>query len=477
MAYALILFPLIGCLCLVPRRSKSWATSILVFVGLLTSGFSLAQFIRPEQTAYLAGYLKIDTTSRLFLALINPIFLGIAVYVLSRVNATPSLRTGIRRFSSLGLLFLSAANLVLISNHLILSWIALEATTLAAAALIVRTDVPDSRRASWRYVLFSTVGLGLAILGFLCLSKAMGGTASASTEPFLDKLTGIAPLASGIWSKLGMSLVILGLGTKLGLAPMYNWLPEVYDEAPPSVAAMLAAIQFNCALVLLFRIVGAYRPSHAELITNLLVVMGGLSMMVSTFNIIATHNVKRLIAYASINHAGVIAIGLGIGGGATYGVLLYAISNAFIKAILFLAVGKIKANYQTKDTRRLPGLLKDLPYSGAFLMVGTFALLGFPPFGSFFGELLVLSALVGSGHMLVFGVFCMLIIMTFVATGRTIFPMIWGEPKEARNWPKQTFLSAAPKIGFLAALVVLGIYIPPSLNALIKEVAQTLDQQ
>lgn len=475
MAFALILFPLIGFVCLLPRGSKSWAAPILVFVALLTFGLSLAQFIRPEQAAQLSGYLKIDSTSRLFLALINPIFLGIAVYVLSRVNATPSLREGIRRFSSLCLLFLSAANLVLISNHLMLSWIALEATTLAAAPLIVRTDVPDSRRASWRYVLFSTVGLGLAILGFLCLSKAAGGSASA--EPFLDKLTGIAALASGVWSKLGLSLVILGLGTKLGLAPMYNWLPEVYDEAPPSVAAMLAAIQFNCALLLLFRIVGAYRTSHAELITNLLVVMGGLSMLISTFNIIATHNVKRLIAYASINHAGVIAIGLGIGGGATYGLLLYAISNAFIKAILFLAVGKIKANYQTKDTRMIPGLLKDLPYSGAFLMVGTFALLGFPPFGSFFGELLVLSALVGSGHLLVSGGFCMLIIMTFVATGRTIFPMIWGEPKEARTWPKQTFLSAAPKIGFLTALLVLGIYIPPSLNALIKEVAQTLDRQ
>lgn len=473
-ALALILFPLIGCLCLAPGRAKSWAASIPVFIGLLTTAISSAQFLRPGQASHPAAFLGIDPTSRLFLALINPIFLGIAVYVLSRVKSTPALLAGIRRFTCLCLLFLSASNLAMMSNHLILSWIALEATTLAAAPLIARTDVPDSLRASWRYVLFSAVGLGLTFLGFLCLSKGMAEGASA--EPFFDTLSGIAPLSPGVWSELGLSLVLLGLGTKLGLAPMYNWLPDVYDEAPPSIAALLGAIQFNCALVLLFRIVGAYRPGHAELITNLLVVMGGLSMMVSTFNIIATRNVKRLIAYASINHAGVIAIGLGIGGEATYGLVLYAISNAFIKAILFLAVGKIKANYRTKDTRRISGLLKDLPYSGMFLMVGTFALLGFPPFGSFFGELLILSALVGSGHLLVFGGFCMLIFMTFVATGRTIFPMIWGEPKEARTWPKQTFLSASPKIGFLAALVVLGIYIPPALNALIKEVAQTLDQ-
>jgi hydrogenase-4 component F len=209
----------------------------------------------------------------------------------------------------------------------------------------------------------------------------------------------------------------------------------------------------------------------------MLFVMGGLSMAVSTFNIIATRNIKRLIAYASINHAGVIAIGLGVGAGASYGLLLYAISNAFIKAILFLAVGKIKAQYRTKDTRLISGLLKDLPYSGIFLMVGTFALLGFPPFGSFFGELLILSALVGSGHMLVFGAFCALIIMAFVATGRTIFPMIWGEPTEARTWPRQTFISASPKIGYLAALVVLGVCIPPVVDELIKEVAASLDSR
>jgi hydrogenase-4 component F len=181
-----------------------------------------------------------------------------------------------------------------------------------------------------------------------------------------------------------------------------------------------------------------------------------------------------LIAYASVNHAGVIAIGLGIGKSASYGLLLYVLSNAFIKAILFLTAGKIKAHYRTKDMRLISGLIKDLPYSGVFLMVGTFALLGFPPFGSFFGELLILSALVSSGQMLVFAAFCVLITMTFVATGRSVFPMIWGEPRENHTWARQTFLSALPKMLFLVALVFLGIYIPPALNELIQQVATAL---
>jgi hydrogenase-4 component F len=202
--------------------------------------------------------------------------------------------------------------------------------------------------------------------------------------------------------------------------------------------------------------------------------MGLASMVISTVSIITTRNLKRLVAYASINHAGVIAIGLGIGKTASYGLLLYVISNAFIKAILFLTAGKIKAHYGTKDTRKIAGLLEDLPYSGVFLMIGTFALLGFPPFGSFFGELLILSAIVGSGHMFVFAAFCVLITITFVATGRTIFPMIWGEPKQSRRWPRQTFISALPKMLFLLVLVALGVYIPQGLNNLIQQVAASL---
>jgi hydrogenase-4 component F len=277
------------------------------------------------------------------------------------------------------------------------------------------------------------------------------------------------------WRQLGVALVVLGLGTKLGLAPMYSWLPEAYDEAPAPVTAMLGAIQFNCALLLLFRIVHIYRPGSGPLIEGELLVIGLVSVGISTASIVATRNFKRLLAYAAINHAGVIAIGLGLGHSAAYGLLLYVLSNAFIKAILFLTAGKIEAYYGTKDTAAIAGLIKDLPYSGLFLMVGTFALLGFPPFGSFLGELLILSALVTNGQMFVFAAFCMLITVSFVATGRTIFPMIWGEPKQPRTWPRQRARSAVHKLIFLCALLVLGIYIPPQINSLITRVAHSLE--
>jgi len=472
-SFADIVLPAVARLNLRGRLAHARATTLLVAVGLLATTLAVVVALGPARAPMLGGFIRIDATSRLFLVVVNAIFLGIAGYVWNRVSAAPALHVRATRFVTLTLAFLAAANTVLVGNHLLLLWVALEATTLAAAPLIVRPGVRASQQASWRYLLFSSVGLGLVLLGFGCLARGMEADGHVPTF-FIDRLPEVASGHANIWTKLGLSFVLLGLGTKLGLAPMYSWLPEAYDEAPPAVTALLAAVQFNCALVVLFRIVHVYRPQNGSVIAGVLLAMGLASMGVSTLNLIATRNLKRLIAYASINHAGVIAIGLGVGKSAAYGLLLYVVSNAFIKAILFLTAGQIKAHYRTKDTRQIAGLLKHLPYSGVFLMVGTFALLGFPPFGSFLGELLVLSALVSSNQMLVFAAFCVLVTMSFVATGRTIFPMIWGHRKEAQAWPRQTFVSVLPKIVFLFVLLALGLYIPPVINGLMREVASSL---
>ncbi len=470
-------------------RIVSHAPALLITTSAATSAVAVYQALTAptELAPFFSGYLRGDATARLFAPVINVIFAGIAVYVRGRAAARPERAAVMRRFAALALLFLAACNLALLSNHLLLSWLALEASTLAAALLIVRPEEADgeralaalpvsvqSRQASWRYLSFSSVGLGLTLLGLVCLSRSLE-QAGQPTALLLDQLPAALGGAPSAWRQLALVLLLIGLGTKLGLAPMYSWLPEAYDEAPSEVTAMLGAVQFNCALVLLFHVVQLFRPGSGTLITGTLLAVGLVSVAVSTASIVATRNYKRLLAYASINHAGVIAIGLGLGKPAGFGLLLYVLSNAFIKAILFLTAGKIEHHYGSKDTRAVAGLIKDLPYSGLFLMIGTFGLLGFPPFGSFLGELLILSALVTSGQMFVFAAFCMLITTTFVATGRTIFPMIWGEPKQERTWPRQSATSALHKLFFLIALLVLGIYIPPQLGELMASVAAMLE--
>lgn len=455
------------------RRARSIAPDALVAVSALQ--LAAASHVAFDADALLArGYLVTDATARLFLVVINLIFFGIAGYVWNRTRTTPALADAAAKFAGLSLVFMGAANAVVLSNHLVLGWVALEVTTLAAAPLVIRAGSKASVRASWRYFLFSSVGLGIALVGLAFLARALEMEGRAPSF-FLHELREHGAFAPHVFRRIGLALVVLGYGTKLGLAPMFSWLPETYEEAPPSTTALLAAVQFNCTLVCLMRVLEVYRDGNAEVLSTTLLVVGVCSMGVSTASIVATRSFTRLIAYASINHAGVIAIGLAIGSAAaSYGVLLYVVSNAFIKAILFLTAGKIKAHYQTKDTRQIAGLIRDLPYSGLFLMVGTFALLGFPPFGSFLGELVILSELVRSKHILVFVVFCALLAVTFVAMGRSVFPMIWGEPKKKVAWPRQAFVAAAPKLAFLVALVVMGIYLPPPANALFRQVAASL---
>ncbi len=465
----LLLAPGIG-----SRAARSVAPLALLAVSAAQAAAALAvAFTVKTGTSLAGGYLTTDATARLFLVVINLVFLGIAGYVWNRARTTPELADQVSRFARLSLVFMGAANFVILSNHLLAAWVALEITTLAATPLVVRTGVPSSRRASWRYLLFSSVGLAIAFVGLSCLARSMAMAGTAPTF-FLDELRSAPTDAPSLWRRIGLALVVLGYGTKLGLAPMYSWLPETYDEAPPSTTALLAAVQFNCTLVCLMRVLQVYRAADRDLVATELLAIGLVSMAVSTVSIIATHNYKRLIAYASINHGGVIAIGLALGKSAAYGVVLYVVSNAFIKAILFLTAGKIKAHYGTKDTREVSGLIKDLPYSGLFLMVGTFALLGFPPFGSFLGELIILSGLVRADQILVFVIFCSLISLSFVATGRTVFPMIWGVPKKRVHWPRQSFLSATPKLAFLVVLVAMGIYMPAPVNALFRAVAASI---
>lgn len=421
----------------------------------------------------LHGYVVVDATARLFLMLVALVFLGIATYIWTGARSEPAPQNHVGRYVACASAFVLASEAAIVSHHLLLQWVFLEATTLAAVPLIQQAGGPDARSSSWKYFLFSGVGLALTFLGFACMAR---GIAESGGHPafFLDQLHGDLARSNDAWRRLGLVFVLVGFGTKLGLAPMYSWLPYTYDDAPPSATALLAAVQFNVALVALMRVLGVAAASDARLVSGVLVSLGLATMAVSSFHMIAARNYKKLIAYAALNHGGVIAVGLGIGASAAYGVVLYAVSNAFIKAILFLTAGKIRAHYKTEQIAEVSGLIKDLPYSGLFFMIGTFALLGFPPFGSFLGELLVMSALVGEGYVMVFAAFCSILTVTFVATGRAVFPMIWGEPKKRADWSRQQAVTMLPKLAFMVALVAMGLYLPPPINDLFRAVAAEL---
>ena len=459
-------------------------------------GASLAQAVlallsaaqRSTQAEYLlGGYVVIDASSNLFLVLISVVFFGVTMYVWYRltVGLLPPGRS-YERFVARVLLFYATCAMAVLSNHLVVMWVFLELGTLTVAPLIYFGRGANALRASWKYLLFSVIGLGFNLLGLLCLARGMAGNHGVHEHDmtfFLDGLHdlvatyGTAPtFAEPLWWKLGLALMVFGLGTKLGLAPMYSWLPDAYDEAPPSVTALLSAVQFNCVILALFRQVSLLRSLDPGLISTELVVLGTLSIAVAALQIIKADNYKRLIAYASINHAGTIAVGLGLGKNAGYGVVLYVVSNALVKAVLFLSCGNIKARFGTKQISALRGIIRVMPFTGWAFMLGVFALLGFAPFGSFLGEVIMLSNMLEGAYLPVFFFICIVLTVILVASGRALFPMIWGESDKPDD-PARTaepLLSNAAGLFFILILVSLGIYTPAAVSDLLQEVAATL---
>src|SRR5512137_705641 len=293
-----VLFPAAGASVAGVKRVRPRIVSMLLAIAALDAALAVYFALgTPAETVVVfgGGYFVADATSRLFLLVVSLVFLGVATYLWTRVKDTPELREGIERLVGFSLAFISAANLSILSHHLVAGWIFLELTTIAAVPMIQFRPSGARLRASWRYFLFSSVGLGLTFLGFACLARGL----EAGGEPsfFLDGLAEAARQPPELWRRIGLVLILLGYGTKLGLAPMYTWLPETYHASPPAVTALLGAVQFNVALVAVFRVVQIYRPTDQAVIGPELVTLGLATMAVSSFGIIATRNYVKLIAF------------------------------------------------------------------------------------------------------------------------------------------------------------------------------------
>jgi len=458
-----------------PHPRVSAAALVVTAVALL--GITLAAFVLTplaDMPVYFGGgYFVLDATSMLFLLVINSVFLGISVYVASRVKTSRMLADNIVPRALLTVAFMVAMNVGTLSNHLVLLWCLIELTTLCAAPLVAQGHALQPRRVAWHYMLYSSMSLALTFLGIMCLTRAAGDP-QGTVHFFFDAMAAALGQNSTGWQQLGLALMLFGLGSKLGLAPLYSWLPETYEAAPTSTSALLAAVQFNISVVAVFRVLQVFRGLDTGFVRHELLVMGCLTLCIAAVQIMAAKNYKRLLAYACVSSSGVIAIGLSVGRAAAYGVLLYVVSAAFVKALLFLTAGRMRAVYGTNEARALSGVIRVLPFSGILFTVGTFALLGFPPFGTFMAEMLILSGIVQSGNLVAFTLMCTMLTIIFVATGRALFPMLWGTPERPKHPVRERWVTTLPKLGFVAALVLLGVYTPAPVSALLTEVATSI---
>ncbi len=428
------------------------------------------------------AWLGLDPAGRLFLAVISVLFFAVALthLVQPRATAAPSAaRPPVSEHAYLGglLLFLATMTLATVSRHLGLLWVAIEATTLATAPLIYFHRHARALEATWKYLMICSVGIALALLGTFLVAVAAAPAAGAGA-PILtvDALAARAAELNVPWLKAAFIFLLVGYGTKMGLAPLHTWLPDAHSEAPSPVSALLSGAQLNCAFLALLRAhqlcVAAGQGAFSA---GLLMGLGLCSVAVAAVFLIRQPDYKRLLAYSSIEHMGLLALGVGVGGAAVFGALLHAVNHSLAKGALFLLAGWILAATGTKQAASVRGLLGSYPAAAALWLAGLFAITGAPPFGTFVSEFTILQSACRSGHTLAAAAVLALMAVAFAGMSRVFLGMAQGDPGPDRPaTPRPGALALLPPAVVLAATLILGLGLPDRLRATLAAASAAL---
>ncbi|HEX9670902.1 MAG TPA: proton-conducting transporter membrane subunit [Thermoanaerobaculia bacterium] len=473
MSFATVLLPLAMAVVTFATPSKRWRPRLVAATAVAHAALTAGIVAAPARLAP-GRWLAFDAPGRLLLALISALFLACALYSLGYLRYRAERAN--RRFCACLLAALAAMSLVAQAQHLGLLWVGVEATTLAAAPLIYFNRTPRSIEATWKFLLISSVGIALALLGSFLVGYASLQSGSGASMLFADLLAR-APLLSKPWLRAGFALLLVGYGTKMGLAPMHTWKPDAYGEAPGVVGAILAGGLSSCAFLAVLRLHQIVAAAGEGLYAGrLLVFMGLFSMAVAGALTLGQRDLKRMLAYSSVEHMGILTLAAGVGGGALFGALFHLLNNGLAKAVLFLSAGNLHRAFGGKTTDEIQGGMRRLPLSGTAFLLGLLAITGSPPFGPFISELVILRAVFGSGRWLVGGLFLAFSFVVFAGMGATSLAALQGRSPAPAGRPayRDSLLTFAPIAALLLAVTLLGVHVPGPLRELLADAASSL---
>jgi hydrogenase-4 component F len=470
MIVALVILPLLAGALAFFLRGDRLRRGLLVATALLHTVLTAAAWVQRPLTQ-LGGWLALDDLELLFLAVTSLIYLVAAFYAVgylrregheqqtSHDDGFLFLNAPEATFTGCLLLFLGAMTLVIAAQHFGLMWVAVEGTTLASAPLIHFHRHHRSLEAAWKYLVICSVGIAVALLGNFFLVVA--------TSPVDDRLAGLTVAAltaqagqlDPAWLRAAFLLLLVGYGTKMGLAPLHTWLPDAHSEAPSVVSALLSGALLNCAFLAILRMHGVcVAAGQAAFSADLLVLFGLLSMGFAAVFIISQPDYKRMLAYSSVEHMGIAALGVGLGGAASFGALLHVVNHSLTKGMLFLVAGNIFAAYRTRSSADVSGLLRVLPVSGLLWLAGFLAITGSPPFGPFLSEFTILRGALAAGRPVVAAIYLVLLMIVFVGMAMIVPAMAHGESSLARR--REPWLEVVPPAILGVAVLILGVYVP-----------------
>lgn len=496
MILPLLLLPLCAGLLAFIVRADGLRRALLVWTArlhfLLTALQVWAQlaagpgFALPWQPAGFSAWFAFDPLGLIFLGVTSLLFLGAshyAAYYLAAEKSDPGEDAeGLFIFSNAPeavftgclLLFLAAMTAVTASRHMGLLWAAVEATTLLSAPLIYFHRHKRSLEATWKYLLICSVGIALALMGNLFLGAA-GLKAGHGLD--LGGLLASAGVLDKPLLKAAFLFLFVGYGTKMGLSPFHTWLPDAHSEAPAVVSALLSGALLNCAFLGVLRagaVCGA--AGLADFTSGILLLFGLFSVLTAALFMLGQRDYKRMLAYSSIEHMGILAMGAGLGPAGLFASLLGAVSHSLTKAGLFFTSGNVLAAEKTKRISEVRGLWRRAPGVAALWLAGFFLITGLPPSGVFLAKFLVLREALAAGHYWLAGAFLFFLAVLFAGMARFFISMTFGErePREGEKpyaCPPGMLLPAA---AFFALVALLGLYLPAWLEGLLRAASGNL---
>ena len=448
----------------------------------LTFGLCLAtagQFLAGRVPAAFGYALRVDGLSALVLVLCGFAGLLSGVYgvgYLRRNEArgliTPRMR---REFFGLMPAYVFALLLVSVSNNLGILWIAVELTTLASVFLVTFHDRDTSLEAAWKFLMLGSLGLAFALLGTVLLfASGQGHLGEGMAGLHWTRMMQAAPALHPFTLRLGVVFALIGYGTKAGLAPMHTWKPDAYGEAPSPAGVLMAVGMLNASLYCVLRI---HTISSASLgpafSSGLLLTLGLLSVLVATPFILIQWNLKRLLAYSSIEHAGIMAIGFGLGVRAgVFGALLHMTYHSLAKPVAFFSAGSLAQRYSSSDFDKIGGgTFAGAPVTSGLFVLSAVMITGSPPFGMFFSEMTILRAGFLGAHAVVTAVFLAALVVLFCGFAYQVGRLVLGRPSNSAASalpPERVDLSLGTALVAAAIAVVSAFYLPGPMMALIQ---------
>jgi hydrogenase-4 component F len=474
--FVLLILPLAATLACLKAPVRA-CQAVTIVAGVVSFGGVIALVpVAAHQDLTLGRYLRADAISVVFLLATSFLYAAVATYSVGYFRGdAPTARYARRFYAGLNLFAWSMLAAPLMSS-LALLWIAVEVTTVISALLVAIENTDRAVEAAWKYILIASAGLGLALLATIFMYAAGAHVLGQSYDLTFTELLRAGPRLPHTVVRLAFGLAVLGFGTKVGLFPVHTWLPDAHSEAPTPVSALLSgsllAVSFYAILRYYQVSVAALGPRFPQ---GVLLVFGVATLLLAALYLFNQGDIKRLLAYSSVEHMGILAIGVSFGAPIAFaGVLLHVLAHAAAKGNAFMGAGVLVRKYQTKLITGVSGGIDLLPWSGPLLLVAVLALCAMPPFGIFRSEFLIVAGGFAASKNAAAAILIIAVTVAFLGLSVSANRMLFYPAAKRLPRGEPSAWMVIPVVAGVAVLVLLGVHPPAHLTELLARGAAEL---